>query len=158
MKMSRAAFVIAASFAVIATAHAEDWKPVGQVGYSGAGKAYEIEKGHWYWVGEFTGTFFNDKKDGLLDRAGLKCPAYSDRDMNNKKSKAAGYCIMTDASGDQAYSVWKCEGDTVTCNGSFEYTGGTGKYQKISGQNTVTGMNVVQWPDGTTSGVATWNR
>ena len=37
-------------------AHAEDWKVVGQFGWYGVGKAYEIERGHVYWVGEFNGT------------------------------------------------------------------------------------------------------
>ena len=34
---------------------------VGQLGFFGIGKAYEIEKGHFFWVGEFSGTFFSDK-------------------------------------------------------------------------------------------------
>jgi hypothetical protein len=37
---------------------AEDLKPVGQFSFFGVGKAYEIEKGHFYWVGEFSGSFF----------------------------------------------------------------------------------------------------
>jgi hypothetical protein len=60
--------------------------------------------------------------------------------------------------GDQAYLTWKCEGDTVVCSGPFEYTGGTGKYEKISGGNTFSAMTAVQWKDGTVSGSATWNR
>ena len=118
MRISQAALAMVAGFAVLGTAHAEDWKATGQFGYFGAGKAYEIEKGHSYWVGAFSGTFFNDKKDGLFDRAGVRCPAFDDLDINNKKSKAAGYCIMTDGSGDQAYSSWKCEGNTETCTGT----------------------------------------
>ena len=78
---------IAAVVASLSPAHAEDWKAIGQFGWFGVGKAYQIEKGHVYWVGEFTGTFFNDKgKDGLFDRDGVKCPAYFDFDINNKKS------------------------------------------------------------------------
>ena len=66
-------------------------------------KTYQIEKGHLYFVGEFSGTFFNDKgKDSLFDRAGGKCPAFYDIDLNNKKGKAGGYCVVSDAPGDQA--------------------------------------------------------
>ena len=58
--------------------------PMPKIGKSSAslagsafGKAYEIERGHVYWVGEFNGTFFNDKgKGSLFDRAAVKCPAY----------------------------------------------------------------------------------
>ena len=53
---------------------------------------------------------------------------------------------------------WRCEGDTETCRGTFDYTGGTGKYQGVSGSNTFTGVVHVNWPDGMASGYATWNR
>ena len=77
-----AAMLIAAG----GSANAEDWRPVGQFGYFGVGKATEIEKGHLFWVGEFSGTFFSDKKDGLFDHAGVRCPSFNDLDMNHKKS------------------------------------------------------------------------
>src|SRR5438132_10538004 len=73
-------------------AHAEDWKAVGQYGWFGVGKTYELEKGHRIWVGEFSGTFFNDKgKGSLFDQAGVKCPGIVDNDTNSKKMKATGY-------------------------------------------------------------------
>jgi hypothetical protein len=145
---------------VLGTAHAEDWKVVGSFGWLAVGKAYQIEKGHIYFVGEFSGTFFNDKgKDSLFDKAGVKCPAFNDLDLNNKKGKAAGYCTISDANGDQAYVSWKCEGDTVHCSGPFEYTGGTGKYSGINGSNNnFSATTEVNWQDGTATGFATWNR
>jgi hypothetical protein len=159
MKATRYVFAIAAGLALCGTAQAEDWKVTGQYGYFGVGKATELEKGHLYWVGEFAGIFFNDKgKESLFDHAGVKCPAFNDLDLNKKKGKAAGYCIISDGAGDEAYLTWNCEGDTVTCSGPFEYTGGTGKYQNISGKNNFTAMTAVQWKDGTVSGSATWNR
>ena len=58
----------------------------------GVGKAYEIEKGHFYWVGEYSGTFFNDKGEkSLFDHAGVKCPAWDDLDLNKKRTKRRGY-------------------------------------------------------------------
>ena len=69
-------------------AQAEDWKVTGEFGWFAVGKAQEIEKGHSYWVGEYAGTFFNDKgENSLFHRAGVKCPSWSDIDLNNKKSK-----------------------------------------------------------------------
>jgi hypothetical protein len=142
--------------------HAEDWKAVGQFGWFGVGKTYQLEKGHIVWVGEFTGTFFNDKgKGGLFDQAGVKCPGILNNDTNNKKQKASGYCTITDAAGDQAYLSWQGEGDGIPGHswpGTFEYTGGTGKYQAIAGKNTFAASTQVRWEDGTSSGYATWNR
>jgi hypothetical protein len=69
------AVAIAVGVASFCPAHAEDWKATGEFGWFGVGKAFQIEKGHVYWLGEFTGTFFNDKgKGSLFDRAGVKCP------------------------------------------------------------------------------------
>ena len=148
---------IAALFQGIA--YAEDWKVTGEFGWFAVGKVHQIEKGHFYWIGEFSGTFFNDKgKGSLFHRAGVKCPAYYDADLNAKKHKGGGYCIITDTDGDQAYCTWQNAGDTVTGPGTFQYVGGTGKYQGISGSNTFVGVTQVNWQDGTSSGFATWNR
>jgi hypothetical protein len=138
---------------------AEDWKVPGDFAWLGVGKVFQLEKGHVYWVGEFSGTFASDKGKGSpLDQTGWKCPGSNDLDFNNKKNKAAGYCIVSDPSGDLAYTTWRCQGDTQSCNGTFEYTGGTGKYQGISGSNTFVGHTQVNWPDGTASGYSTVNR
>ena len=143
-------------------AQAEDWKFTGEFGWSGVGKVYQLEKGHVYWVGEFSGTFFNDKgKGSLFHRAGVKCPAFNNLDFNAKKGNAGGYCVITDTDGDQAYLSWRNEGDTVSplsLPGTFEWTGGTGKYKGISGNNTFVGVTQVNWADGTATGYSTWNR
>jgi hypothetical protein len=47
-------------------AQAEDWKVPGEFGWFAVGKAQEIEKGHSYWVGEYAGTFFNDKGENTV--------------------------------------------------------------------------------------------
>ena len=125
----------------------------------GVGKAYEIDKGHFYWVGEFTGTFFNDKgKGSLFHHAGVKCPAHNDLNFPTGKSKGGGYCVITDKDGDKAYLSWSNEGDNTTGPGTFTYTGGTGKYTGISGTNKFVGVTEINWSDGTATGYATWNR
>src|SRR6476619_5517032 len=106
---------IALTLGLCGPAHAEDWKVTGTFGWFGVGKVYQIEKGHVYWVGEFSGTFLNDKGKGSpFHLAGVKCPAHNDVDLNNKKGKAGGYCIINDVDGDQAYLSWQNEGDGIT--------------------------------------------
>jgi hypothetical protein len=95
---------VAAAVALGSPAHAEDWNAVGQFGWFAVGKVYPIEKGHFYWVGEYSGNFFNDKGEGsLFHMAGMKCPGFTDLDTNNKKGKGSGYCTIGDPAGDQAY-------------------------------------------------------
>jgi hypothetical protein len=149
----------AMGLALCGPANAQDWKATGVHVWFASGKAYEIEKGHLYWLGELGGAFINDRGTGtLLHMAGLKCPGVNDIDINNKKNRASGRCVFSDADGDQAYSTWQCEGDTATCSGTFDFTGGTGKYRAISGRNTFVSHTQVNWPDGTASGYSIWNR
>ena len=160
-------YVTAACVATLLSAasgisHAQDWKPMGHFGWFGVGKAHQIEEGHFYWVGEFSGTFFNDRGQGqLFHLAGVKCPAWYDLNLNTGKTAAGGYCIVTDLEGDQAYMTWENAGTAGPGGegpGTFTFTGGTGKYAGISGTNRFVGITLVNWADGTTSGYATWNR
>ncbi len=138
---------------------AQDWKVVGVFGWMGVGKAYEIDKGHYFWVGEFTGTFFNDKGEGsLFHNAGVKCPGYNDLNFPAGKGKAGGFCVITDKQGDKAYLSWANEGDPGKAPGKFTYTGGTGKYSGISGTYAFVGATEINWSDGTATGYSTWNR
>lgn len=158
-----AALYAAAAIGLALPAHAQNWKITGEFGWFGVGKAYEIEKGHFYWVGEFSGTFFNDKGAGSpFHHAGVKCPAYNDLNFNTNKSTAGGYCIISDLEGDQAYLTWRIPNGAAAPGsvnaGTFEYTGGTGKYKDIRGSNNFSGITQVNWADGTASGYSIWNR
>ena len=152
----------AGSITIALPAYAADTKVIGEFGWFGVGKAYEMEKGHFFWVGEFSGTFFNDKGDGsTFHRAGVKCPGWLDLDFNTSKSKGGGSCIITDLQGDQAYLMWQNAGTPGPGGrgpGTFTYTGGTGKYLGISGTSSFVGVTQVNWADGTASGYALWNR
>ena len=162
VRLSVAAFVATALAVVAPSASAQNWKATGYFGWFGVGKAHQIEEGHFYWVGEFSGTFFSDEgKGGLFHLAGVKCPAWYDLDLNKGTTGAGGYCIVTDLGGDQAYMTWENAGPTgagAAGPGSFTFTGGTGKYSGISGTNPFVGITLVNWTDGTTSGYSTWNR
>lgn len=144
------------------SALAADWKVKGEFGWFGVGKAHQVSEGHFYWLGEFSGTFFSDDGDGgLFHLAGVKCPAWFDLDLNAGKTRAGGYCILTDVEGDQAHLTWEnagTPGPGAKGPGTFEFKGGTGKYAGISGKNKFVGVTQVNWADGTTSGYATWNR
>lgn len=154
-----AAATVAMALGATVPAHAEDWIPTGDFGWLGVGKAYQLEKGHVYWVGEFSGIFINDKgSESLFDHAGVRCPGSYDLDFARKQGRASGSCIIADPGGDQAYLTWVCDGDTVDCRGTYEYTGGGGKYQAINGKGTFHAATRVNWPDGMASGHATWNR
>jgi len=148
-------------FLLSGTSYASDINLTAQYGWMGVGKTYELDKGQYYWVGEFSGTLFNDKGEGnVLNKASVKCPGYYAFDFGRKVSDAAGTCIYSDAGGDKVYLTWKvsssgCAGPGCPSTGSYTWTGGTGKYAGASGTHSLTAVTVTVWPDGTTSGFAT---
>jgi len=156
---SLATIALVAGFAAIPVAQAQEVKPVGEFGWFGVGKAYELDKGHYYWVGEFSGTFFNDKGEGSpFHLAGVKCPAFNEINFGTNTGKSGGFCIIADADGDQAYLSWQLSGAAKRATGSFTFTGGTGKYKDIRGTSPFTGVTQINWADGTASGYSIWNR
>jgi len=108
----------------------------GMFGASAVGTAHEIEKGHIFFVGAFSGVFFNDVANGFIDKSSVQCPGVNDI-VNGLSSANHGYCIVTDKDGDKAFGVWKGKDTSPNVGaGDFQWTGGTGKYSGITGNNT----------------------
>ncbi len=110
-------------------------------GWYGVGKVFEIGEDHGFFVGEFSGTVFNDEGKGFLHHASVVCPGADD--IINGISNAHGYCTITDWDGDKVFVVWKCKGSkgSPRCEGDFQWTGGTGKYTGIKGNNNFYGVH-----------------
>lgn len=158
-KCAIATGLLVSGILAVGASYAEEWKPAGEFGWFGVGKAHEVEKGHFYWVGEFSGTFFNDKGEGnLFHKSGVKCPAFFDLYAADSRHTAGGYCTIADAEGDRAYLSWSVKGDGRRGTGTFTYTGGTGKYSGVKGTNNFSTLIQINWADGTTSGFASWNK
>jgi hypothetical protein len=107
----------------------------GKFGYWGVGTVHQLEKDHVFFVGQFTGVFYNDSPGGFIDKTSVACPGWGDL-LNGIEKAAGGYCIVTDADGDKAFLVWKGKGtEPGKGGGDFQWTGGTGKFRGISGNN-----------------------
>jgi hypothetical protein len=110
-------------------------KYTGKYGWHYTGTPHEIEKGHVFIHDIYEGTFFNDAGEGFLHESSVVCPATTD--LIEGKGTAQGYCIFTDKDGEKAFITWKGKIDPETgFNGDFQWTGGTGKYTGIQGNNT----------------------
>src|SRR5712691_4537432 len=104
----------------------------GHFGWYAVGKTFEIEKEHGFWVGEFSGTVFNDAGQGFMHGTSWVCPGVNDV-TNGVSTSSHGYCVVTDKDGDKAFLVWK---GGKGFEGDYQWTGGTGKYSGIKGNNT----------------------
>jgi hypothetical protein len=88
-----------------------------------------------FMTGAFGGRFFVEKESGALDAARLWCPAVVEADYDKKTQHGAGRCVITARSGDRVFARWTCSGPPDTgCVGKFTLTGGTGKFQGVTGE------------------------
>jgi hypothetical protein len=102
---------------------------------AGVGQTYELEKGHVFFLGPAHGVFLNDTGGGFLDKTEVLCPLVQDI-VGGINIASHGYCINTDKDGDKAFLVWEAK-DTApgTGGGTFKWTGGTGKFVGLQGNN-----------------------
>jgi hypothetical protein len=115
---------------------------------AGVGQTYELEKGHVFVMGLSQGVFLNDVADGFLDKTEVTCPVVEDI-ANGLIVAMHGYCTMTDKDGDKAFFVWRCKGTPPgSYAGTFEWTGGTGKFQGLQGNNNFHGSDFGKTPAG----------
>jgi hypothetical protein len=103
---------------------------------AGAGQTCELEKGHVFFLGPAHGVFLNDIAKSFLDKTEVICPLLQDI-VGGLVIAGHGYCIMTDKDGDKAFLVWEGKNTAPgTGGGPFKWTGGTGKYSGLQGNNT----------------------
>jgi hypothetical protein len=135
-----AAFVAFAVAALLgATAQAQQQpksgKYTGKFGSQVVGQNYELDKGHVFFVGITHGVFFNDIAGGFIDKTEVTCPGVNDV-VDGISRGGSGYCTVTDKDGDKAFLIYQGKGTGVgTSEGTFQWTGGTGKYTGLQGNN-----------------------
>lgn len=107
----------------------------GKLGWWAVGTIHEIGKNHLFWMGQFGGQFFNDAGMGFMDKMSLLCPGVNDI-VDGVSVSAHGYCVGKDKDGDTLVYVWQGE----KFAGTFQFTGGTGKYAGIKGNSSWQGV------------------
>ena len=108
----------------------------GTFGAQAVGTVNELEKGHVFFVGGFSGVFFNEVANGFIDKSLVVCPGVNDI-VNGLAIGNHGYCIVTDKDGDKAFLVWKGKDTSPGVGGGDQqWSGGTGKYSGIKGNST----------------------
>ena len=99
-------------------------------------------EGQVYWIGPDTimfqgaaeGIMYIERGEGSLDTAEIVCPGTNVIDAKKKTTKASGHCIISGADeGDVVFAEYECKGKPGGCKGKFTITGGTGKFEGITG-------------------------
>ena len=134
---------------------AKSGKYTGKTAFNPAGgQSYELEKGHVFLLDMLPGLFLNDVAGGFIDQSEVKCPRATDI-VDGRLINSHGYCIITDKDGDKAFLSWggkDAAAPSTGGGGTFKWTGGTGKYSGLQGNNTFSyaswgkaGAGVVAW-------------
>ena len=83
----------------------------------------------------FSGRMASEKGPSVLDGAALVCPAAVDLSYAKNTQQGEGRCVITTQSGDRLFARWSCAGEPDKgCAGRFVLTGGTGRYQGVTGE------------------------
>ena len=92
----------------------------------------EDRANHMVYVNEYDGAVFNGEGKPFLDRARYQVVALVDVGVTG-----GGYKTFTDADGSKVFAKFTVtEGKMPDIRGTFEFTGGTGKYEGITGKGT----------------------
>ena len=105
--------------------------------WDGEGSVYTIGIDKLLFMGEFEGIMYVETSAGELDAAYANCPASQRIDMKGKQSSATGYCTITISSEEVVFAEWSCKGKVGACEGTFNLTGGTGKYAGVTGSSEI---------------------
>ena len=127
----------------------------GKFGWTSGGTPHEME-GRTFFVGSFSGPFFNDAGSGFLHHSAWVCPGTNDI-VGGVVAAGGGYCTMTDADGDRVFSSWTAKGtEPGRVSGEFRFTGGTGKYRGITGSGTFESFFIGMTMQGYTTTRGSW--
>ena len=92
----------------------------------------EDQPNHMVYVAEYDGAVYNGDGKPFLDKARYQVVAFTDTAVSR-----GGYKFFTDADGSKVFAKYTVtEGKLPDLRGTFEFTGGTGKYEGITGNGT----------------------
>ena len=98
------------------------------------GDLYKVGENKGYFLGAFGGVLFVEDEKGSLDAAHIQCPGTMDINLEDGSAEAEGKCLITDREDNLIFAKWMCGGIMLEgCEGRFDITGGTGKFEGITG-------------------------
>jgi hypothetical protein len=107
--------------------------------WQGRGQLFETGPSRATFVGSFSGMVFIDTEKGPLDAGFMVCPAVLDINLTDGTQEAKGRCTITAKDGARVYADVACKGvHLVGCKGDFKITGGTDRFEGVTGGGPVT--------------------
>jgi hypothetical protein len=107
--------------------------------WQGSGQLFATGAKELTFVGALSGTVYVETEKGPLESGRLACPAMVRIDIEDGSQNGTGRCTITAKDGAQIFGDVSCTGiRLVGCDGQFTLTGGTQRFEGISGGGPVT--------------------
>lgn len=102
--------------------------------WQGRGQIFPTGSHQATFVGAFSGMIYVETEQGPLDAGFMVCPAMFEIDLENGTQTGNGRCTISAKDGGRVFAEWTCSGvHLVGCNGDFKLTGGTDRFEGITG-------------------------
>ena len=138
---------IASAMAPVATpAHAQEEGTLKAfAAWQGRGQIFETGPDRATFVGSFSGMVFVETEKGPLDAGYMICPAFLDVNVKDGSQEGKGRCTISAKDGSRAYAELSCKGvHLVGCDGEFKFTGGTDRFEGLTGGGPITIRSGIQ--------------
>jgi hypothetical protein len=113
--------------------------------WQGRGQIYETGPDRATFVGSFSGMIFVETEKGPLDAGFMVCPAFLDVNVKDGTQEGKGRCTISAKDGSRAYAELQCKGvHLVGCDGDFKFTGGTERFEGLTGGGPITIRSGIQ--------------
>jgi hypothetical protein len=147
-RLKLAALVVAVLGSVVAgsAAQAQEEQSIKAfAAWQGRGQMYETGPDRATFVGSLAGIIFVETDKGPLDAGYMICPAFLDVNVKDGTQEGKGRCTISAKDGSRAYAELSCKGvHLVGCDGEFTFTGGTDRFEGLTGGGPITIRSGIQ--------------
>lgn len=107
--------------------------------WQGHGYIYPTGPNHATFVGGLSGVVYVETDEGPVDAGIIVCPAVMEIELEDATQTGRGRCTIAASDGARIYAEWSCAGThLIGCDGEFTLTGGTGRFEGITGGGPMT--------------------
>jgi hypothetical protein len=108
------------------------------ISWQGQGQIFPVGVGSHKFLGALEGIMYVETAEGVMNESFVRCPIVQDIDSADKSTSASGNCVIAVSSEDTVFAELTCKGAAGVCKGQFSITGGTGRFEGVSGSGRMT--------------------
>jgi hypothetical protein len=106
--------------------------------WTATGSIQETTTDHAKFEGSLGGHLYVDTDQGPVHAGFITCPVVLEINVADKSQQGAGKCTITADDGAQIFAQLECAGFfLIGCGGDFKFTGGTGRFEGVTGSGPV---------------------